>query len=99
MGFWQPWQSEAMPNPNRLRLRADPHRRCKLLPSKTVYRFVNSQNEGVMKEVSIALLGAMFVLLSLMVLIASDPTPGADWTAAQSREYLSEMGLHYASFR
>ena len=52
-----------------------------------------------MKEVSIALLGAIFVLLSLMVLIASDPIPGANWTGAESREYLSEMGLRYGSFR
>jgi hypothetical protein len=52
-----------------------------------------------MKEVSVALLGAIFVVISLTVLIMSDPTPGANWTTAESRAHLSEIGFRYALSR
>jgi hypothetical protein len=52
-----------------------------------------------MKEVSIAILGTVLVLLSLMSLIIGDPTPGASWTTAESREHLSEIGLRYVLSR
>ena len=52
-----------------------------------------------MKEVSVPLLGTLFVLISLMVLLLNDPTPGAKWSMAESREQLSEIGLRYALSR
>ena len=52
-----------------------------------------------MKEASIAIIGTIFVLLSLIALIVSDPTPDAKWTTAESQERLSEMGFRYALYR
>jgi hypothetical protein len=49
-----------------------------------------------MKDISIALLGTLFVLISLMSLIAADPTPEANWVWINGQEHLSEIGLRYA---
>jgi hypothetical protein len=51
-----------------------------------------------MKELSIAI-ATIFVLFSLVALIVSDPTPGANGTTAETQEQLSEMGLRYAVYR
>ena len=49
-----------------------------------------------MKDISIAVLGTLFVLISLMSLISADPTPEANWVWANSQEHVSEIGLRYA---
>jgi hypothetical protein len=49
-----------------------------------------------MKDISIALLGTVFVLISLISLISADPTPEANWLGINSQEHVSEIGLRYA---
>ncbi len=49
-----------------------------------------------MKDISLALLGTLFVLISLMSLISADPTPEANWRWINGQEHVSEIGLRYA---
>ena len=52
-----------------------------------------------MKDISIALLGTLFVLISLASLIAADPAPEANWVWVSAQEHVSEIGLRYALHR
>ena len=52
-----------------------------------------------MKDVSITLLGTLFVLISLLSLILADPTPMRATPLASAEQRTSEMGLRYALHR
>ena len=49
-----------------------------------------------MKDMSIAFLGTLFVIISLVSLISADRVPEASWMWGSAREHISEMGLRYA---
>ena len=50
-----------------------------------------------MKDVSIALVETLFVLLVLISLLSADPTPRVTGEAlVNSQEHVSEIGLRYA---
>ena len=53
-----------------------------------------------MKDVSITLIGALFVLISLLSLILADPTPiMRNAPLAMTEQHASEMGIRYALHR
>ena len=50
-----------------------------------------------MKDITIALLASLFVLMSLVSMISADPTPkGTRWAALSSPGDMSELELRYA---
>ena len=49
-----------------------------------------------MKDISIALLGTLFVIISLVSLISADPVPAANWAWVSAEDHISEVGLRYA---
>jgi len=59
-----------------------------------------TKGKAVMKDVSITLLGTLFVLLVLISLLSADPTPRVIGEAlVNSQEHVSEVGLRYAFHR
>ena len=52
--------------------------------------------EVPMKDVSVALLGVLFVIVSLVSLIAADPAPAPGWMRGNAQERVAEIELRYA---
>jgi len=57
---------------------------------------IRMKAEVAMKDMSIALLGTLFVIISLVSLISADRVPEASWMWGSAREHISEIGLRYA---
>jgi hypothetical protein len=57
------------------------------------------ESEVVMKDVSMALLAVLFVVISLVTLISADSAPGPSWMRGSAQEHVSELGLRYALHR
>jgi len=54
------------------------------------------ESEVVMKDVSMALLAVLFVIISLVTLISADSGPAPSWMRGSAQEHVSELGLRYA---
>ena len=52
--------------------------------------------EVAMKDLSVALLGALFVIISLVSLITADPAPAPGWLRGNAQEQVAEIELRYA---
>ena len=52
-----------------------------------------------MKDVSMALLAVLFVIISLVTLISADSGPAPSWMRGSAQEHVSELGLRYALHR
>jgi len=52
-----------------------------------------------MKDVSVTLLGVLFVIISLVSLISADSTPVPTWMRGSAQQHVSEIELRYALHR
>jgi hypothetical protein len=57
------------------------------------------ESEVVMKDVSMALLAVLFVIISLVTLISADSGPAPSWMRGSAQEHVSELELRYALHR
>ena len=57
---------------------------------------IGTKAEVAMKDISIALLGTVFVIISLVSLISADRVTEGSWMWGSAQEHISEIGLRYA---
>ena len=59
--------------------------------------YAGKLKEASMKDITTALLASLFVLISLVSLIAADPIPGGtSWASLNTLANVSELELRYA---
>jgi hypothetical protein len=67
-----------------------------LVAKASIDASIGMKAEVAMKDISIALLGTVFVIISLVSLISADRVPEASWMWGSAQEHISEIGLRYA---